>query len=232
MLSDCHCKPSSISIHAPRVGSDAYASFGDALPIISIHAPRVGSDGAFKLHPSSLTYFNPRSPCGERPLMDGTSLALYLISIHAPRVGSDARAACERGGKKHFNPRSPCGERLLGSHRHCDGGYFNPRSPCGERHHLFLHPAPHRNFNPRSPCGERLDVTCYDRIRYLFQSTLPVWGATHNVSSFIWFSVPFQSTLPVWGATICWGIYMRLLGFQSTLPVWGATVNGIFISPP
>ena len=82
----------------------------------------------------------------------------------------------------------------------------------------------------------------------LFQSTLPVWGAT--VCS--WRVAPasgiFQSTLPVWGATqtgrgVCnysrISIHAPRVGsdgwiaapaiilyqiFQSTLPVWGATV--------
>ena len=33
-----------ISIHAPRVGSDALAIYLDGTALISIHAPRVGSD--------------------------------------------------------------------------------------------------------------------------------------------------------------------------------------------
>ena len=80
------------------------------------------------------------------------------------------------------------------------------------------------NFNPRSPCGERLfpDVTPLI-IKYLFQSTLPVRGATdsdavllsgawdfnprspcgerHNTRVFASSRSQFQSTLPVRGAT-------------------------------
>ena len=33
--------------------------------------------------------FNPRSPCGERPLGAKKYAYTYKISIHAPRVGSD-----------------------------------------------------------------------------------------------------------------------------------------------
>ena len=101
-------------------------------------------------------YFNPRSPCGERRLAT-SGLTADVISIHAPRVGSD----------------------LTGCNFSQCSTYFNPRSPCGER----LRVTPDRrvltHFNPRSPCGERLyqghDQTPPDRI---FQSTLPVWGAT------------------------------------------------------
>ena len=59
-----------ISIHAPRVGSDAYALIvNHFFRDISIHAPRVGSDlGECRMWP------------------------MPLISIHAPRVGSDGYA--------------------------------------------------------------------------------------------------------------------------------------------
>ncbi len=103
-------------------------------------------------------YFNPRSPCGERP-----------------------RRASYASFWGYFNPRSPCGER-----RECvvcalTERNFNPRSPCGERLRCF--PPPHRgsNFNPRSPCGERRGVDPDDGEVEEFQSTLPVWGATANV---------------------------------------------------
>ena len=61
---------SCISIHAPRVGSDCHCHFNHLKSqTISIHAPRVGSDDWARdgklVHPN----FNPRSPCGERPLL-------------------------------------------------------------------------------------------------------------------------------------------------------------------
>ena len=40
--------------------------------------------------------------------------------------------------------------------------------------------SPH-NFNPRSPCGERRDINGAKLPTLLFQSTLPVWGATAYV---------------------------------------------------
>ena len=55
---------------------------------ISIHAPRVGSDLLARRPASPLYYFNPRSPCGER-LDAQQRQQLSDISIHAPRVGSD-----------------------------------------------------------------------------------------------------------------------------------------------
>ena len=213
-----------ISIHAPRVGSDcahvgamkSEREFQSTLPVwgatppnisdrrkthISIHAPRVGSDARQPGIGLIRSDFNPRSPCGERqswnaggtatmafqstlPVWGATGLAINdlfgsAISIHAPRVGSDAEG----------------------------------RKPLYLRYH----------FNPRSPCGERQKIANGEKTLELFQSTLPVWGATVVMLSFSVLTFLFQSTLPVWGATNdSRDGNIRLL-FQSTLPVWGAT---------
>ena len=130
-------------------------------------------------------------------------------------MGSDFDLAALEGVHGHFNPRSPCGERP--SHRQgIDiNRDFNPRSPCGERpdnpgyrglgHMISIH-APRvgsdcvsssivhsqRYFNPRSPCGERrLGGSILSRCE-IFQSTLPVWGATaedFTLTAFITISI-------------------------------------------
>ena len=103
-----------ISIHAPRVGSDAVFSFQGTRPArISIHAPRVGSDTGCSLAVLSLFFISIHAP------RVGSDAALAIcagwaspISIHAPRVGSDASIATGIHTSPDFNPRSPCGERL------------------------------------------------------------------------------------------------------------------------
>ena len=57
---------SSISIHAPRTGSDAQAYYDLLDAAISIHAPRTGSDGIRSMVIFAASHFNPRSPHGER----------------------------------------------------------------------------------------------------------------------------------------------------------------------
>ena len=57
------------------------------------------------------TDFNPRSPCGERPDNWRGGLTWVGISIHAPRAGSDGLIERRINRYKYFNPRSPCGER-------------------------------------------------------------------------------------------------------------------------
>ena len=82
-------------------------------------------------------------------------------------------------------------------------------------------------------------------LHFQFQSTLPGWGATGRIGTWVW-TIIFQSTLPGWGATTRSGsesplpeyfnprspdgerpmIYFSFSSvalFQSTLPGWGAT---------
>ena len=147
-----------ISIHAPRAGSDQAPGQGQYLAGISIHAPRAGSDPSVPICIYIPPNFNPRPPCGERPLAGCTPIITIkgfqstppvrgatggclgwhqgsAISIHAPRAGSDHTCGCQQ---------------LLGT---C---YFNPRPPCGERPSIHIAISlTATNFNPRPPCGER-----------------------------------------------------------------------------
>ena len=89
-----------ISIHAPRAGSDAMdGSLLKDFLMISIHAPRAGSDGKLQ-----------------------QTVAPGRISIHAPRAGSDTVCATKTGATSDFNPRSPCGERHLRRKETAEGG--------------------------------------------------------------------------------------------------------------
>ena len=236
---------------------------------ISIHAPRTGSDTA--QHPDSPRggHFNPRSPHGERQKLPNQAGHSPAISIHAPRTGSDRYRGGHKPYRANFNPRSPHGERPCVRPSHFFARYnFNPRSPHGERRgqNSFQHAAnyfnprsphgerlsivhcciPHvTNFNPRSPHGERLFVNCSISVLSEFQSTLPARGAT-PLLIISRRDLPFQSTLPARGATRCPNIHLfrveisihaprtgsdvrhflnctRTHRFQSTLPARGAT---------
>ena len=152
--------------------------------------------------------FNPRSPCGERPSGISVGSEIYKISIHAPRVGSDPPCPPALSHRRDFNPRSPCGERLAKQRNSLlprDISIHAPRvgSDCSD----FRLVCWYQHFNPRSPCGERLPESVNNLCITIFQSTLPVWGATTMTISGSK-TTQFQSTLPVWGATEgwdCWG---------------------------
>ncbi len=71
---------------------------------ISIHAPRAGSDGRLTRGKTRTTNFNPRSPCGERPSPGLQRVWSVVISIHAPRAGSDSEDA--QNGTVYFEQLS------------------------------------------------------------------------------------------------------------------------------
>ena len=101
-----------ISIHSPHAGRDMTFQCLHRDLEISIHSPHAGRDATANDVPASTRYFNPLSPCGERP-------------------GSTQTSACDPA---NFNPLSPCGERLPQNVVTRRNWYdFNPLSPCGER---------------------------------------------------------------------------------------------------
>ena len=169
----------SISIHAPRTGSDQ-DDFRRNVPCdISIHAPRTGSDVLEQARESKTTTFQstlpargatrmPRSkwppPCNFNPR-----------SPHGERRGTAARGG---GGFRHFNPRSPHGERQSALRRCLPDDCISIHAPRtgSDVKRAEQQPVPRisihaprtgsdglmnpdgtiaRNFNPRSPHGER-----------------------------------------------------------------------------
>ena len=193
-----------ISIHAPRVGSDAvvalvrgaYLRFQSTLPVWG--ATR--SSGSLTRRPMRFQSTLPVWGATRRPgrssrgaggfqstlpvwgatRQGADKMPACVISIHAPRVGSDDRIRWPPPQPTYFNPRSPCGERPPAVRQ------------CGQWHPISIHA-------PR--VGSDWVYNTHRKRPKKFQSTLPVWGAT-----LLWPQRPgswrFQSTLPVWGATL------------------------------
>ena len=107
------CIAAHISIHAPHAGRDLQY-IAESLPAdkfqstrpmrgatvieglgvdavdISIHAPHAGRDSRGLTAPRPIrTYFNPRAPCGARPVTHDMTAEAVNISIHAPHAGRD-----------------------------------------------------------------------------------------------------------------------------------------------
>ena len=198
------CEGCIISTHAPRAGSDRGNALGQPDRFeISTHAPRAGSDCARPRTRHRRRYFNPRSPCGERPELLRAAHGVDSISTHAPRAGSDSTRLKSLTSRVDFNPRSPCGERRA---RRSDSS------------------ASSANFNPRSPCGERPGQQDHDHNEGQISTHAPRAGSDRFHASAASSTLGFQPTLPVRGATLYlygrWEIEDR---FQPTLPVRGAT---------
>ena len=146
---------------------------------VSIHAPRGGSDlvGITKAN-TRFASFNPRSPWGER-----------------------RRRALMTLNRDCFNPRSPWGERHEHKQNRCRDYEFQSTLPVGgatsfgrsfcccgqvsihaprggsDNRSVAFHSTP-TDFNPRSPWGERRLGASFLALSLIFQSTLPVGGAT------------------------------------------------------
>ena len=167
---------------------------------ISIHAPRMGSDMRICLTHGSASYFNPRSPHGER-LKAQRKATVKNISIHAPRMGSDLSIFLS----------------LIAS---CD---FNPRSPHGERPHVSMKGLLLLEFQSTLPAWGATEVPPIISLRFYISIHAPRMGSDHwhfplHPERVISIHAPrmgsdhanldfpsiliiFQSTLPAWGAT-------------------------------
>ena len=125
-----------ISIHAFRVEGDKIRSTTDTIKLdISIHAFRVEGDNAtYCIWQKSSTDFNPRLPCGRRPITKS------FISRQS-----------------NFNPRLPCGRRqvkkLCQAHIHL---FQSTPSVWKATFSSNYYDQWLANFNPRLPCGRRL----------------------------------------------------------------------------
>ena len=169
------------------------------------------------------TYFNPRSPHGERRNSPFVCFRFSTFQSTLPARGATFRAA----------------------HRLSHGGISIHAPRTGSDGASPQRPPPSCHFNPRSPHGERPPGRMEDPMIYKFQSTLPARGATHGNHPVLRWNV-FQSTLPARGATTARmlsrsrrhiSIHAPRTGsdtwqdwqnepdkaFQSTLPARGAT---------
>ena len=89
---NCRCTIAAFQSTPPARGATADILRATTKFSISIHAPRKGSDlNKFVCGTPQLFYFNPRPPQGERHLHQGRHGGGVNISIHAPRKGSDLR---------------------------------------------------------------------------------------------------------------------------------------------
>ena len=169
-----------ISIHAPRVGSDKLPDESGSVLAISIHAPRVGSDCIVVKIAETCLKFLSTLPAWGATVGSQTHVDFSFISIHAPRVGSDTDEVLSALEKAKFLSTLPA--------------WGATRLP-------LVFQLCHCDFYPRSPRGERPEKCAAVFLFVQFLSTLPAWGATANIKHPIKLSLSFLSTLPAWGAT-------------------------------
>ncbi len=78
---------------------------------ISIHAPRMGSDNVQVANTTANTYFNPRPPHGERLCIVSFYIDTRIFQSTPPAWGATPASLALCIPHNHFNPRPPHGER-------------------------------------------------------------------------------------------------------------------------
>ena len=151
------------------------------------------------------SHFNPRAPCGARP-----------VSLPARRRHAN------------FNPRAPCGARqcrhpLRSGHR-----YFNPRAPCGARLDVLDLSDLTPEFQSTRPLrGATCCCGFNRRLDAIISIHAPLAGRDNERLFLVTILIIFQSTRPLRGATLCAvPILPSKTSFQSTRPLRGATRRG------
>ena len=132
------------------------------LDVISIHTPLAGSDQNLVTSVIAAAKFQSTLPLRGATFAALAAFRQNQFQSTLPLRGATWSVPCRPSSWCNFNPHSPCGERQKIPHRPLRLHYFNPHSPCGER------PMPAAGRSPR----------------FLFQSTLPLRGATAEMRHF------------------------------------------------
>ena len=200
-------------------------SLRTAFRSISIHAPHTESDPHSENQVKRESYFNPRSPYGERLLLISTFSGGYRISIHAPHTESDVELGSRSGIALVISIHAP--------HTESDNLQLSDLAVPGR-------------FQSTLPIRRATTISIYGQPIRGFQSTLPIRRATQISSLVLIQLILFQSTLPIRRATIWVNVFVIILNhfnprspygerpshiavkttcflFQSTLPIRRAT---------
>ena len=95
----------------PARGATLAALPGVHVGTISIHAPRTGSDWGYDQTNVDFYHFNPRSPHGERLLCGAWWTGSIQFQSTLPARGATGLTQKQVYSAVDFNPRSPHGER-------------------------------------------------------------------------------------------------------------------------
>ena len=147
---------------------------------ISIHAPHAGSDLCDGTNGTPDLHFNPRSPCGERRSSEADTISLFSFQSTLPMRGAtDSGAPAER----IYRFQSTLPMRGATGQETVDGLTLeiSIHAPhAGSDQISLLSQQDAQDFNPRSPCGERPRANTHRKRASVFQSTLPMRGATQG----------------------------------------------------
>ena len=127
-------RPDAFQPTSPVRETTAHQDAIDRDGAISTHVPRAGDDFETAARQTSPGNFNPRPPCGRRPVGRTKCRRVRLFQPTSPvRETTISRLSPVRLSS-YFNPRPPCGRRPdKGTQGGQGAADFNPRPPCGRR---------------------------------------------------------------------------------------------------
>ena len=160
---------------------------------ISIHAPRVGRDSSFRRCPCTAAAFQSTRPVwGATTRTTGRACRHGQFQSTRPVWGATRAGSLSLSLSTYFNPRAPCGARRLA------------RSVASIALIISIHA-------PRVG-RDAADLGLHQCLRQ-FQSTRPVWGATHGDFHNQNKAVHFNPRAPC-GARLGFRFEQRLLNFD------------------
>ena len=173
---------------------------------------------------TSVRDFNPRAPCGARPLGPKEKALIILISTHAPLAGRDSRFS-ERTIQHYISTHAPLAGRDAGTAQECrELAVFQPTRPLrGATGTIFYIFPQVSGFQPTRPLRGATIPLALDLSQALISTHAPLAGRDYTMSEDQCVLTLFQPTRPLRGATWPHKNYHRQKGFQPTRPLRGAT---------
>ena len=166
---------------------------------ISIRAPRMGSDVNPSTPVVTMGIFQSTPPAWEATIQLFRYQPGLYISIHAPAWGATAEIN-NRPCAKVFQSTPPHGERRMALCREKGRVHFNPRPRMGSDPACPWSMAVLRAFQSTLPHGERQVSIIDGASSGLFQSTLP-HGERLDFPLFVFKVHTISIHAPAWGAT-------------------------------
>ena len=184
---------------------------------ISIHAPRAGSDISVTLTHMKSSYFNPRSPCGERlpPLMMADQRRIFQSTL--PVRGATPPVSFSQASAQFQSTLPVRGATASRPNTLTAREYFNPRSPCGERRGRCNRDTGAFSISIHAPRAGSDIVRANGMTKAaIFQSTLPVRGATAGSASTTTIASNFNPRSPCGE---------RLFPLQCLTAIWAISIH-------
>ena len=145
-----------ISIHAPLAGRDVrFDERRDQLEEFQPTRPLRGATVECRRVAKSWYYFNPRAPCGARPVAPLRTAGRAAKFQPTRPLRARRKSTINRNRIINFNPRAPYGRDRLCSPWSLGWRYFNPRAPYGRDQIAFLIHVTVVIFQPPRPLRAR-----------------------------------------------------------------------------